>query len=69
MGGKTTELEAALAQEKAARLRIESRMRAAERKAEESIRRVKDLEKENQALTLKVCLSMRLACDMYVVLY
>ncbi|XP_025084213.1 kinesin-like protein KIF23 isoform X2 [Pomacea canaliculata] len=54
MGGKTTELEAALAQEKAARLRIESRMRAAERKAEESIRRVKDLEKENQALTLKV---------------
>ena len=48
------ELESALSQEKAARQRLESRVRTTDRKGDEAARRLKELEKENQMLTLKV---------------
>ena len=54
MGGKVAELESALSQEKAARQRLESRVRTTDRKGDEAARRLKELEKENQMLTLKV---------------
>ena len=54
MGGRVSDLEAALNQEKAARQRAESRMRSVEKKGDEVTRKLKELEKENQTLTLKV---------------
>ncbi|KAK7497855.1 hypothetical protein BaRGS_00010989, partial [Batillaria attramentaria] len=54
MGSSTSEVEAALAQEKNTRQRLESRLRTAERKGDEWQRRIKELERENQTLTLKL---------------
>lgn len=54
MGGSMSDIENALTQEKTARQRLESRLRNAERKGDEWQRRVKELEKENQTLTLKL---------------
>ncbi|XP_070178787.1 kinesin-like protein KIF23 [Littorina saxatilis] len=54
LGGKFGDLEAALSQEKAARQRMESRVRNAERKGDEAQRKLKELERENQTLTLKL---------------
>lgn len=54
MSSRIVELEAALAQEKNSRARIESRVRNTERKGDETVRRLKELERENQTLTLKL---------------
>lgn len=55
MSGRVVELEAALSQEKTTRQRLESRVRTTERKGDEAARKLKELERENQTLTLKVC--------------
>ncbi|KAL8615240.1 hypothetical protein ACOMHN_050281 [Nucella lapillus] len=54
MGSKIAEMEAALAQEKAARQRAEARLRSVEKKGDESSRKMKELERENQTLSLKL---------------
>ena len=54
LAARVAELEAALAGEKAARQRVEARARNSERKGDDNTRKLRELEKENQTLTLKV---------------